>query len=117
MGRITLSDIKREVCRHYDISRDEIEGRSRVRLYSRPRQIAMSISRDMTNHSLPAIAGHYGNRDHTTALFACTRISELRRGDELFDDDYSNLKWAIAYRTSEIIGVGWRHAKALEMAA
>ena len=107
--RITLSDIKRHVCRHYDITREEIEGHSRVRAFSRPRQIAMSISREMTNHSLPAIAGHFGDRDHTTALFACQRIAALRKTDPLLDEDYSNLKWAIAYSMREVIGVGWRH--------
>lgn len=107
--RIRLSDIKRAVCAHFKITREEIEGPSRAQLFARPRMMAMALSRDLTRNSLPRIARDYGRRDHTTCLSAIRRIAELREREHRVDEDYSNIKWAICYCPSEVIGVGWRH--------
>ena len=57
----------------------------------RPRQVAMSLSKEITNHSLPEIGEAFGGRDHTTVLHACKKVKELRESDPDMDEDYINL--------------------------
>ena len=109
--RISLSDIKRAVCHHFKITREEIEGPSREQIFARPRMMAMTLSRELTPQSLPSIVKVYRRRDHTTCIHAVRRIAELREREHRVDQDYSNIKWAICYPSSEVIGVGWRFAQ------
>ena len=51
----------------------------------------MSITKELTRHSLPEIGGAFGGRDHTTVLHACRKIVELRNVDSLLDEDYENI--------------------------
>jgi chromosomal replication initiator protein len=51
----------------------------------------MSITKELTRHSLPEIGGAFGGRDHTTVLHACRKIVELRNVDNLLDEDYENI--------------------------
>ena len=58
---------------------------------ARPRQIAMSLAKELTHHSLPEIGNAFGGKDHTTVLYATRKITELREKDSRIDEDYKNL--------------------------
>ncbi|MFZ2508356.1 MAG: helix-turn-helix domain-containing protein, partial [Steroidobacteraceae bacterium] len=66
-------------------------SKRRSRSIARPRQVAMALSRELTNHSLPEIGDAFGGRDHTTVLHACDRIKGLRDSDRRVGEDYLNL--------------------------
>jgi chromosomal replication initiator protein len=70
----------------------DLLSKKRNRSLARPRQIAMALSKELTNHSLPEIGDAYGGRDHTTVLHACRKISELRELNPDVRDDYRNLR-------------------------
>lgn len=81
---INPQTIKKCVCKYYNIKIVEIESSKRSRDLSNPRQIAMYLCRTMTDYSLPKIGGFFGNRDHTTVLHACDKVTaELRINEEL----------------------------------
>jgi chromosomal replication initiator protein len=58
---------------------------------ARPRQVAMALAKELTNHSLPEIGDSFGGRDHTTVLHACRKIKELRETNADIREDYKNL--------------------------
>ena len=62
---------------------------------ARPRQLSMSLAKELTNHSLPEIGESFGGRDHTTVLHACRRILELREEDSGIEEDYKKLVRAL----------------------
>lgn len=74
---ISISLIQQEVCRYYQISKNELVGNKRSQSIAFPRQIAMYLSRELTDHSLPKIGGEFGGRDHTTVMYANTKIQRL----------------------------------------
>jgi len=74
---ISISLIKEEVCRFYGISKNDLVGNKRSQSIAYPRQIAMYLSRELTDHSLPKIGGEFGGRDHTTVIYANTKIQRL----------------------------------------
>lgn len=83
---ITISLIKEKVCKHFDISIADIESAKRSRNLAFPRQIAMYLSREMTNLSLPKIGEEFGNRDHTTVIHAHDKIeAEIKINASLND--------------------------------
>ncbi len=63
----------------------------RSRSITRPRQLAMALSKELTNHSLPEIGDAFGGRDHTTVLHGCRKIAELRELDKKINEDYKNM--------------------------
>ena len=67
----------------------------RNRSLARPRQLSMSLAKELTNHSLPEIGESFGGRDHTTVLHACRRILELREEDSGIEEDYKKLVRAL----------------------
>ena len=69
----------------------DLLSKSRRRSITRPRQIAMSLAKELTTHSLPEIGDAFGGRDHTTVMHACRRIKELRETDNRIREDYLNL--------------------------
>ena len=69
-------------------------GRSRS--IARPRQVAMALAKELTNHSLPEIGDAFGGRDHTTVLHACRRVKELRETERRIGEDYMNLLRTLA---------------------
>lgn len=83
---ITANDVKSTVCKYYNIKLSDIESSKRSRNLSNPRQIAMFLCRDMTNLSLPKIGEHFGNRDHTTVLHACDKVSKEMKINESLRD-------------------------------
>lgn len=72
---VTPALIKKHVCKYFNIKISDIESAKRSRNLAYPRQIAMYICRNMTALSLPKIGEHFGNRDHTTVLHACDKIT------------------------------------------
>jgi chromosomal replication initiator protein len=69
----------------------DLLSKRRSRSVARPRQVAMSLAKELTNHSLPEIGNAFGGRDHTTVLHACRKIKELRETDTDIAEDYKNL--------------------------
>lgn len=88
---ITIDKIQKLVAGYYKIRVADLLSSRRTRSITRPRQLAMAISKQLTRHSLPEIGGAFGGRDHTTVLHACRKISELRNEDSLVDEDYENI--------------------------
>lgn len=75
--KITVDAIKRVVCRHYGISHTDIISPRRTLKIGRPRMVAIYLSRELTERSLPEIGRKFGNRDHTTALHSVSRVADL----------------------------------------
>ena len=87
---VTLENIKRTVAAYYNIRLADLNSVRRTRTLARPRQIAMSIAKELTRHSYPEIGAAFG-KDHTTVLHACRKVAELRREDDRLKEDYENL--------------------------
>jgi chromosomal replication initiator protein len=79
------------VAEYYNIKISDILSKRRNRTIARPRQMAMSLAKELTNHSLPEIGEAFGGRDQTTVLLACRKIAELREGSIDLAEDYRNL--------------------------
>jgi len=88
---ITIENIQKTVAEYYKIRISDLHSNSRSRSITRPRQVAMALSKELTNHSLPEIGNAFGGRDHTTILHGCRKITELRDSDSKIDEDYTNL--------------------------
>jgi hypothetical protein len=79
-----IEQIKRIVCRRFQVSRDNIESNSRKKGVVLPRQIGMYLARKHTTHSYPEIGRRFGGRDHTTILYAFHKIENLVASDPVF---------------------------------
>ncbi len=88
---VTINNIQKTVAEYYKIRVADLHAKSRSRQVARPRQVAMSLAKELTDHSLPEIGDAFGGRDHTTVIHACRRISELKAKDSRMDEDYNNL--------------------------
>jgi len=88
---ITINNIQKTVAEYYKIRVADLHSKSRARQVARPRQVAMALSKELTNHSLPEIGDAFGGRDHTTVLHAKRRIAELVDNDSRTKEDYNNL--------------------------
>lgn len=88
---VTMENIQKIVAEYCKIRVADLLSKRRNRSVARPRQIAMSLSKELTNHSLPEIGDRFGGRDHTTVLHACRRIKLLRETDARVREDYQNL--------------------------
>jgi len=66
-------------------------SKRRTRTVARPRQIAMALAKELTQHSLPEIGEAFGGRDHTTVLHACRKVAELRNENNDIQEDYKIL--------------------------
>ncbi|MGM0552351.1 MAG: chromosomal replication initiator protein DnaA [Pseudomonadota bacterium] len=88
---ITLENIQKTVADYYRIKVADLLSTRRSRSIARPRQIAMALAKELTQHSLPEIGQAFGGRDHTTVIHACRKVNELRESDNSLDEDYSNL--------------------------
>ena len=89
--QVSLDNIKRIVAEYYKIKLSDLMSKRRSRSIARPRQVAMALSKELTNHSLPEIGDSFGGRDHTTVLHACRKIKELRETTSDIREDYKNL--------------------------
>jgi chromosomal replication initiator protein len=88
---VSVDNIQRTVAEYYKIKMADMISKRRNRSVARPRQMAMCLSKELTNHSLPEIGTMYGGRDHTTVLHACRTISDLRKSSSDLEEDYQNL--------------------------
>ena len=88
---VTIENIQKTVAEYYKVRIADLLSARRSRSITRPRQLAMSLSKELTSHSLPEIGDAFGGRDHTTVLHACKKTVELRDGDAKINDDYVNL--------------------------
>ena len=88
---VTIENIQKTVCEYYKIRSSDLLSKKRSRSIARPRQIAMALAKNLTNHSLPEIGNAFGGRDHTTVMHACKKVQELRDSDTKVDEDFNNL--------------------------
>ena len=88
---ITIENIQKTVAEYYKIRTSDLLSNRRSRSITRPRQMAMAMAKELTNHSLPEIGSAFGGRDHTTVLHGCRKIAELRDSDTKINEDYMNL--------------------------
>lgn len=88
---VTIDNIQKTVAEYYKIKVADLLSKRRSRSVARPRQIAMALSKELTNHSLPEIGDAFGGRDHTTVLHACRKVKDLREETHDIKEDYSNL--------------------------
>lgn len=89
--QVAPDQIVKAVAEYYRIRAADLTSRSRKRCFARPRQMGMALAKELTSCSLPEIGTALGGRDHTTVLYACERITALRRDDETIAEDYTNL--------------------------
>lgn len=88
---ITIENIQKTVAEYYKIRTSDLHSNRRSRSITRPRQLAMALSKELTNHSLPEIGAAFGGRDHTTVLHGCRKIAELKESDNKINEDYKNM--------------------------
>jgi chromosomal replication initiator protein len=93
---VTIENIQKTVADYYKVRVSDLLSKRRSRSVARPRQVAMALAKELTNHSLPEIGDAFGGRDHTTVLHACKRIKELRSEEQRMTEDYSNLLRTLA---------------------
>ena len=89
--QISVDNIQRVVAEYHNIKLNDMLSGRRSRSISRPRQVAMALAKELTNHSYPEIAEMFGGRDHTTIMHGCRKVAELRDMDADFERDYQNL--------------------------
>lgn len=88
---ITIENIQKTVAEYYKVKVADLLSKRRSRSVARPRQMAMALAKELTNHSLPEIGDAFGGRDHTTVLHACRKISELKQATQDVEEDFTNL--------------------------
>lgn len=88
---VTLDNIQKTVADYYKVKVADVLSKRRSRSIARPRQMAMALAKELTNHSLPEIGDNFGGRDHTTVIHACKKIKELIMEGGEFAEDYKNL--------------------------
>lgn len=88
---VSVDNIQKVVAEYFKLRVADLLSKRRSRSVARPRQIAMAIAKELTNHSLPEIGDQFGGRDHTTVLHACRRIAELKDTEQRLREDYANL--------------------------
>jgi len=88
---VSIDNIQRVVAEYYKIKISDLHSKRRSRSVARPRQVAMYMAKELTNHSLPEIGDSFGGRDHTTVLHACRKIRELIDSDADISEDVKNL--------------------------
>ena len=93
--QVSIDNIQKIVSDYYNIKLSDLLSNKRNRSLARPRQLSMSLAKELTTHSLPEIGESFGGRDHTTVLHACRRINELRTVDTNIEEDYKKLVRAL----------------------
>ena len=88
---VTIENIQKTVAEYYKLRVSDLLSERRSRSIARPRQLAMALAKELTNHSLPEIGDAFGGRDHTTVLHACRKVNELRGQELRINEDYGNL--------------------------
>ena len=89
--QITLENIQKVTAEYFSIRVSDLHSKRRSRSITRPRQLAMSVAKELTKNSLPEIGESFGGRDHTTVIHACKKVKELMTVDQMIKDDFDNL--------------------------
>ena len=92
---VSIENIQKTTAEYYNIKLSDLLSKRRSRSITRPRQMAMALTKELTNHSLPEIGEAFNGRDHTTVLHACKKILELRKESPSHEEDYRNLNRAL----------------------
>lgn len=92
---VTIDNIQRVVSEYYKVKLSELLSKRRSRSIARPRQVAMALAKELTNHSLPEIGEAFGGRDHTTVLHACRKVKELQETSRDIGEDFKQLLRAL----------------------
>jgi len=90
--RVTIDEIQRKVAEHYHIKTSDMHSAKRTRTIARPRQVAMYLSKLLTEASLPEIGRKFGGRDHATVMHAVKKVKELMQGERSFGEDVDLLQ-------------------------
>ncbi|MFT7387821.1 MAG: chromosomal replication initiator protein [Candidatus Endobugula sp.] len=90
--QVSIGNIQKVVGEYYKLKMSDLLSKRRSRSVARPRQVAMALAKELTNHSLPEIGDAFGGRDHTTVLHACRKIKELIVTDTEIQQDVKNLQ-------------------------
>lgn len=93
---LSIVDIQNKVANYFHISINDLKGKKRMKSIVMPRQIAMYLSREMTNNSLPKIGKEFGGKDHTTVIHACDKIAEIIKLDSDLRKEISDIKSALS---------------------
>lgn len=93
--QVTIENIQKTVADYYKIKVSDMHSKKRARNIARPRQIAMCLARELTNHSFPEIGEAFGNRHHTTVMHACEEIEDLRHNDQTIAREFAFLTQTI----------------------
>jgi chromosomal replication initiator protein len=88
---VDINNIQKTVAEYYKIRIADLSSKNRRQAITRPRQVAMSLARELTSLSFPDIGDAFGGRDHTTVISACNRVKELKESDTKVSEDYFNL--------------------------
>ena len=88
---VTIDNIQKTVAQYYKLRVADLVSKRRTRSIARPRQVAMALAKEITNHSLPEIGDAFGGRDHTTVLHACRKVAELRENNATINEEYGEL--------------------------
>ena len=89
--KISIDNIQKTVADFYSIRVSDFKSKRRTRQIARPRQIAMSLAKELTSLSLPVIGEAFGGRDHTTVIHACKKVIELTKTDSRINEEYNSL--------------------------
>jgi chromosomal replication initiator protein len=89
---ITIENIQKTVANYFNIRVSDMRSKKRSRAIAAPRQIAMALAKELTDHSLPEIGDSFGGRDHTTVLHACRKVEERAAEDPRVREDMNNLR-------------------------
>src|SRR5690606_23499401 len=85
--QVTMENFQKTVADYYKIKVSEMYSKKRSRNFARPRQIAMALARELTNHILPEIGESFGRRHHTSVMHACEELEQLRKSDPNLSHD------------------------------
>jgi chromosomal replication initiator protein len=88
---VSIDNIQKTVCEFYKIKISDLLSSKRTQIITRPRQIAMTLAKELTQLSLPSIGAAFGGRDHSTVIHAQKTIANLRKSDERMERDYNLL--------------------------
>ena len=88
---LTTASIQKVVAEYYNIRVSDLHSKKRSRSITRPRQLAMAVTKELTTFSLPEIGDSFGGRDHSTVIHACKKIAELRDNDITVSEDFKNV--------------------------
>ena len=94
--QVSVENIQKTTAEYYNIKLSDLMSKRRSRTVARPRQMAMFLTKELTNFSLPEIGDAFGGRDHTTVLHACKKIVEVSITDNKIKEDLINLRRALS---------------------